>query len=165
MLTLTPAGLTELKLKANDVRQGIIRSLLAAGSGHSAGPLDMADVFTALYGHLMRHDPHAPEWPRSRPSAALLRTHRPGALLGDGELRVLSGRRAADAAQVRDATAGPPRTRSVARPSKRRRVRSAKGSRKASAWRSARRWTARTFASGSSPPMPSISAACIGRRC
>ncbi|MGA8325473.1 MAG: transketolase [Candidatus Cybelea sp.] len=64
MLTLTPAGLTELKLKANDVRQGIIRSLLAAGSGHSAGPLDMSDVFTALYGNLMRHDPHAPEWPQ-----------------------------------------------------------------------------------------------------
>ncbi len=63
MPSLTPAGLTELKLKANDVRQGIIRSLLAAGSGHSAGPLDMSDVFTALYGHVMRHDPADPEWP------------------------------------------------------------------------------------------------------
>jgi len=57
------AGLTELKLKANDIRQGIIRSLLAAGSGHSAGPLDMSDVFSALYGCLMRHDPNNPEWP------------------------------------------------------------------------------------------------------
>jgi transketolase len=54
--------LKELKLKANDVRQGIIRSLVAAGSGHSAGPLDMSDVFTALYGYLMRHDPQRPEW-------------------------------------------------------------------------------------------------------
>jgi transketolase len=62
MPTLTPEGLIELKLKANDVRQGIIRSLLAAGSGHSAGPLDMSDVFTALYGHLLRHDPHNPQW-------------------------------------------------------------------------------------------------------
>ncbi|HTX58852.1 MAG TPA: transketolase, partial [Verrucomicrobiae bacterium] len=61
MQTLTPARLTELQVKANDVRQGIIRSLLAAGSGHSAGSLDMADVFTALYGQLMRHDPARPE--------------------------------------------------------------------------------------------------------
>ena len=45
------------------MRAGIIRSLLAAGSGHSAGSLDMADIFTALYGHLMRHDPKQPEWP------------------------------------------------------------------------------------------------------
>ncbi len=63
MQTLTPEHVKELRLKANDVRQGIIRSLLAAGSGHSAGPLDMSDVFTALYGHLMRHDPARPDWP------------------------------------------------------------------------------------------------------
>ena len=63
MQSLSPSGLTELKLKANDVRQGIIRSLLAAGSGHSAGPLDMADVFAALYGRLIRHDPKNPQWP------------------------------------------------------------------------------------------------------
>jgi transketolase len=63
MQTLSRDGLKELKLKANDVRQGIIRSLLSAGSGHSAGPLDMSDVFTALYGHLMRQDPQRPDWP------------------------------------------------------------------------------------------------------
>ncbi|HUN29297.1 MAG TPA: transketolase [Alphaproteobacteria bacterium] len=63
MHTLTPEHRKELELKANDVRAGIIRSLLAAGSGHSAGSLDMADVFTALYGHLMRHDPRRPDWP------------------------------------------------------------------------------------------------------
>ncbi len=95
MPTLTPSGLTELKLKANDVRQGIIRSLLAAGSGHSAGPLDMSDVFTALYGHLMRHDPTNPEWPDRDRLVALLRPHRARSLLGDGELRIFSARRAA----------------------------------------------------------------------
>jgi transketolase len=63
MPTLTPERRKELELKANDVRQGIIRSLLAAGSGHSAGSLDMADIFTALYGAIMRHDPKNPEWP------------------------------------------------------------------------------------------------------
>ena len=58
-----PRGFDRSQAKANDVRQGIIRSLLAAGSGHSAGPLDMSDVFVALYGHLMRHDPTNPQWP------------------------------------------------------------------------------------------------------
>ncbi|HTX56404.1 MAG TPA: transketolase [Candidatus Acidoferrales bacterium] len=63
MQTLTPQRRRELELRANDVRQGIIRSLLAAGSGHSAGSLDMADVFTALYGFILRHDPQRPDWP------------------------------------------------------------------------------------------------------
>ena len=63
MQPLTPQRLTELKEQANLCRQGIIRSLLAAGSGHSAGPLDMADVFTALYQHILRHDPKNPGWP------------------------------------------------------------------------------------------------------
>jgi len=54
--------LTELATHANSIRQNIIRSLLAAGSGHSAGPLDMADVFTALYFHVLRHDPRNPQW-------------------------------------------------------------------------------------------------------
>jgi transketolase len=37
--------------------------LLAAGSGHSAGPLGMADVFTALYfGGVVNHKPHDPWW-------------------------------------------------------------------------------------------------------
>ena len=62
MQTLTPQRRKELELKANDVREGIIRSLLAAGSGHSAGSLDMADIFTALYGQVMRHDPKRPDW-------------------------------------------------------------------------------------------------------
>ncbi|HTU82475.1 MAG TPA: transketolase [Candidatus Acidoferrales bacterium] len=62
MQMLTPERRKELELKAVDVREGIIRSLLAAGSGHSAGPLDMADVFTALYGFLMKHDPQRPDW-------------------------------------------------------------------------------------------------------
>ncbi len=62
MQTLTAERRKELELRANDVRVGIIRSLLAAGSGHSAGSLDMADVFTALYGYIMRHDPKRPDW-------------------------------------------------------------------------------------------------------
>ena len=63
MDSLSPERLAELELHANDVRVGIIRSLVAAGSGHSGGSLDMADIFTALYFHLMRHDPKNPDWP------------------------------------------------------------------------------------------------------
>ena len=63
MQTLTSQRRKELEVKANDVREGIIRSLLAACSGHSAGSLDMADIFTALYGFIMRHDPQRPDWP------------------------------------------------------------------------------------------------------
>src|ERR1043165_9156396 len=54
--------LNELKYKANDIREDIIEMLLAAGSGHSAGPLDMADVFTALYFDVLKHDPQNPTW-------------------------------------------------------------------------------------------------------
>ena len=51
-----------LEQKANDVRESIIEMLLAAGSGHTAGPLGMADIFTLLYFHALRHDPKNPSW-------------------------------------------------------------------------------------------------------
>lgn len=55
--------ITQLEKKANDVRQDIIRMLVAAGSGHSAGPLGLADIITALYFNIMNIDPAKPEWP------------------------------------------------------------------------------------------------------
>ncbi len=60
--------LHEEKLKfleemANKIRQDIIETLVEAGSGHSAGPLGMADIFTALYFHVLNHDPKNPDWP------------------------------------------------------------------------------------------------------
>ena len=55
-------NLKNLKLIANTIRQDIIKSLLAAGSGHSTGPLGMADVFTALYFNVMKHNPKNPLW-------------------------------------------------------------------------------------------------------
>lgn len=55
--------LTQLEAMANTVRKDIIKMLEEAGSGHSAGPLGMADVFTALYFNVMRHDPKNPDWP------------------------------------------------------------------------------------------------------
>lgn len=52
-----------LEEMANKIRQDIIETLLEAGSGHSAGPLGMADIFTALYFHVLNHDPKNPDWP------------------------------------------------------------------------------------------------------
>lgn len=53
----------QLEKKANAIRQDIIRMLETAGSGHSAGPLGMADVFTALYFEILNHNPKRPNWP------------------------------------------------------------------------------------------------------
>ncbi len=54
----------DLERIANDIREDIIRMLVEAGSGHSAGPLGLADVFTALYfGGALRHNPKKPNWP------------------------------------------------------------------------------------------------------
>ncbi len=55
--------LPQLQQKANDIRQDIIRMLEAAGSGHSAGPLGLADIFAALYFNILRIRPSEPEWP------------------------------------------------------------------------------------------------------
>lgn len=62
MEPLTDEQVRELTLKANAIRQTIIEMLVAAGSGHTAGPLGMADVFTALYFRVLKHDPKNPDW-------------------------------------------------------------------------------------------------------
>ena len=51
-----------LEEMANQIRQDCIESVVNAGSGHVAGPLDMADIFTAFYFHILKHDPRSPEW-------------------------------------------------------------------------------------------------------
>ena len=53
---------TFLEETANEIRIDLIKMLTTAGSGHTAGPLGMADVFTALYFHILRHDPKKPDW-------------------------------------------------------------------------------------------------------
>lgn len=45
-----------------EIRKDVLRSISVAGSGHTGGSLGMADVFTALYFRLMRHDPQNPQW-------------------------------------------------------------------------------------------------------
>jgi transketolase len=53
----------QLELKATEIRSSIIEMLLEAGSGHSAGPLGMADIMTALYFEIMNLNPDKPDWP------------------------------------------------------------------------------------------------------
>src|SRR3989338_1889955 len=60
---LTDEKIKFLEEKANNIRISIIEMLVSAGSGHSAGPLGMADIFTAFYFHILRHDQKNPEWP------------------------------------------------------------------------------------------------------
>lgn len=59
---LSAQELKDLQLKSNKIRQDIIQMLLEAKSGHSGGPLGMADIFTALYFELLKIDPQNPEW-------------------------------------------------------------------------------------------------------
>lgn len=61
---LTQTEIKYLEDKARDVRVSIIEMLLSSGSGHTAGPLGMADVFTLLYGKVLKHDPKNPAWPQ-----------------------------------------------------------------------------------------------------
>lgn len=51
-----------LEKKSYEIRADIIRMLLRAKSGHSAGPLGLADIFTALYFEVLRHNPKQPDW-------------------------------------------------------------------------------------------------------
>src|SRR3989339_1765274 len=61
-LHLHDKKLKALENKASSIREDIIAMLVEAKSGHSAGPLGMADIFTALYFHVMVHDPKHPDW-------------------------------------------------------------------------------------------------------
>lgn len=62
MSHLNDQKIKELEIKANDIRQSIVDMLEDAGSGHTAGPLGMADIFTAFYFHILNHKPDQPEW-------------------------------------------------------------------------------------------------------
>ena len=61
-LHLHDRKLEKLETTANNIRKDIVKMLLEAGSGHSAGPLGMADIFTALYFHVLNHQPKQPAW-------------------------------------------------------------------------------------------------------
>lgn len=62
IMFLSDEKIIDLEKKVNDIRQSIISMLVEAGSGHTAGPLGMADVFTLFYFHVLKHDPKKPDW-------------------------------------------------------------------------------------------------------
>ena len=59
---LTDEQVQSLEDRARDIRVSIIEMLAEAKSGHSGGPLGMADIFTALYFNILKHDPQKPDW-------------------------------------------------------------------------------------------------------
>ncbi len=62
-MSLTDEKAQFLFEKAFEIRRSIIEMLIEAKSGHTAGPLGMADIFTYLYFHALKHDPRKPDWP------------------------------------------------------------------------------------------------------
>ncbi|NCN52446.1 transketolase [Candidatus Parcubacteria bacterium] len=62
MRYLNDSEIQNLEIKANSIRESIIEMLIEAGSGHTAGPLGMADIFTLLYFEVLRHNPKDPLW-------------------------------------------------------------------------------------------------------
>ncbi len=61
-MSLTDIQVKNLEEQATRIRESIIEMLVAAGSGHTAGPLGMADIFTAMYFTVLNHDPKNPDW-------------------------------------------------------------------------------------------------------
>lgn len=63
MSYISEAEVEMISAKARDIRVTIIEMLKEAGSGHTAGPLGMADIFAAFYFHILNHRPEDPLWP------------------------------------------------------------------------------------------------------
>jgi transketolase len=61
-MSLTDERVQLLFETAFEIRKSIIEMLIEAKSGHTAGPLGMADIFTYLYFHALKHDPKKPDW-------------------------------------------------------------------------------------------------------
>lgn len=59
---LSDTDVRELNRRARDIRATVVEMLTAAKSGHTAGPLGMADIFAALYFRVLSHDPKNPTW-------------------------------------------------------------------------------------------------------
>ena len=59
----TDNQIKELENKARQIRRLIVQMLAKAGSGHPGGSLSAADLITALFFAVLRHNPQAPNWP------------------------------------------------------------------------------------------------------
>lgn len=61
-MPLTSDKIVLLENKAKEIRRSIVEMLIEAKSGHLAGSLGMADIFTYLYFQALKHDPKNPSW-------------------------------------------------------------------------------------------------------
>jgi transketolase len=52
----------DLKQKAKEIREEVIKMVTSAKSGHPGGPLGLADIYSALYFKILKHDPQNPNW-------------------------------------------------------------------------------------------------------
>ncbi|MGI8633330.1 MAG: transketolase [Solirubrobacterales bacterium] len=58
-----PTSVAELERAATVLRIHCVRMLAVAKSGHLDSSLSAADIVTALYYRILRHDPSRPKWP------------------------------------------------------------------------------------------------------
>lgn len=63
MKVLTQLSIPELEAKAKVLRRHVVQMIGEAKSGHPGGSLSAADIITALFFRIMRHDPSNPRWP------------------------------------------------------------------------------------------------------
>lgn len=61
-MELSDEKILDIEKAANEIRISIIDMLLEAKSGHTAGPLGMADIFATLYFHTLKHKPKELKW-------------------------------------------------------------------------------------------------------
>lgn len=61
-MDLSAQKLQQLQETARIIRQEILSMIYQAGSGHPAGSLGMADIFTALYFYILNQNPQDPLW-------------------------------------------------------------------------------------------------------
>ena len=61
-MSLTESKISILEQKAKEIRQSVIDMLREAGSGHTAGSLDIIDILVCLYFNNLLHDPKNPNW-------------------------------------------------------------------------------------------------------
>lgn len=59
---LTDEKLDSLTNKAREIRRSVIEMLMSSGSGHTGGPLGLAEIMTALYFGILEHKPKDPDW-------------------------------------------------------------------------------------------------------
>jgi transketolase len=61
-MAATPEKIIELQDKARQIRRLVVEMISKAGSGHPGGSLSSADLITALFFSVLRHNPKEPKW-------------------------------------------------------------------------------------------------------